>query len=402
MVELICLSIILIALGLMVAIIRGAIVIVAGIATRRRQPPADPETWPLVSLIVPCKGAEGGLAEHLAAHLEHDYPTYEVIFTVADADDPAVAVIQQVMLAHPTVPAKVVVAPRVPTCVEKTSNQIAALAAVDPRTVVLAFADSDGQPLNRGWLRELVRPTLDGSVSSGFRWYLPRDAVGRLHGTWDSAWCGYHIAFHTVWGGAMAVRRDVFERLNIADHWSRAVTDDLVVAREAWKAGVPVVFASGAMSVSSPHKRLWNFLLWARRQTLLVRLTTPGFYRAGLSLGLLYFLTYAVCIGLLIVPGEWFGLALPLGALAALFLATALRAWARHHLARALLPGKEDELNRSWSWVNVLFVPLADLIQFPLFLSVLWQRAIRWRGVTYLWTGNGVRREGQREWREEE
>jgi ceramide glucosyltransferase len=402
MLEIVFLVLLVVALGLMAAVACGVIVITRGIHARRRQPPADPQAWPFVSLIVPCKGAEGSLAEHLAAHLEHDYPVYEVVFTVVDADDPALAVIRRVMAAHPTVPAQVVVAPRVPTCVEKTSNQIAAFREVDPRAVVLAFADSDEQPLNRGWLRELVRPTLDGSVASGFHWYLPHDAVGRLHGTWNSVVCGCHIAFHAVWGGAMAVRRDVFDRLNIADHWSRAVTDDLVVAREAWKAGVPVVFASGAMSVSSPHKRLWSFLTWARRQSLLVRLTTPGFYRAGLGFGLLFFLTYAVCVGLLIVPGEWFGLALPLAGLGALLPAVALRAWARNHLGKALLPGREADLDRSWSWVNVLFVPLVDLLHAPLLLSNLWQRAIRWRGVTYLWTGNGVRREGQKEWREGE
>jgi cellulose synthase/poly-beta-1,6-N-acetylglucosamine synthase-like glycosyltransferase len=402
MVEIVSLAVITTSVVVMLLMVRGALVIAAGIRATRRNPPPEPASWPFVSLIIPCKGAETGLAEHLAAHLEHDYPAYQVIFTVADEADLAVAVIRELMASHPNIPTQLVIAPRLPNCVEKTSNQIAALAAVDPRAEVLAFADSDGQPLNRGWLKELVRPVLQGNVATGFRWYLPRDAVGRLHGTWDSAWCGYHIAFHTVWGGAMALRRDLFERLAIADHWSRAVTDDLVVAREAWKAGVPVAFAAGAMSISTPHRRLWNFLMWARRQTLLVRLTTPGFYRAGLGVGLLHLLAYAACITTLILPGEWLGLTLPLAGLGAILGATALRTWVRHILGKALLPGREADLDATWSAANFLFVPLADLLQFPLFISVLWQRAIRWRGVTYLWTGNGVRREGQEEWREEE
>lgn len=400
MIEYLCLGVILVSVGLMLAIVRGAVVIIGGIRRARENPPPEP-AWPFVALIVPCKGAEAGLADHLAAHLEHDYPTYEVIFTVANADDPAVAVIRQVIAAHPHVPAQVVIATRLPHCVEKTANQIAALAAVDPRAEVLAFADSDGQPLHRSWLRELVRPAVDGNVGTGFRWYLPEDAVGRLHGAWDSAWCGYHIAFHTVWGGAMAVRREIFERLRIADHWSRAATDDLVLAREAWKAGVPVVFAAGAMSVSGPHKRLGNFLQWARRQILLVRVTTPGFYRAGLLVGLVYLLGYLGCLGAFLVPGDLLGLTLPIAGLGAILTATVLRTVARYRLALALLPGREADVRRTWSAANYVLVPVADLIQFPMFLSVAWQRAIRWRGVAYLWTGDGVRREGEQVWQED-
>lgn len=401
MLEAVTLAVVGVTVVVMLLLVRGGLAIAAGIVAARRRPPDDPAAWPFVALIVPCKGAEAGLAENLARHLRHDYPAYEVLFVVADADDPAIPVIEQLRAAHPTLPIKLVVAPRLPDCVEKTSNQLAALKEIDPRCEVLAFADSDGEPLNAGWLKELVRPTLAGNVATGYRWYLPEDNVARLQGTWDSAWCGFHIAFHTVWGGAMAVRKDVFDRLNMADHWSRAPTDDVVLAREAWKAGVPVVFAPGAMCLSGPHKRLASFLTWIRRQTLLVRLPAFGLYAAGLFVASLYFLSYALCVALLIVPGPEYGLALPLAGLGGLLGASLLRAWVRYRLARALLPGREADVARTLWWPYAVFVVVADLLMFPIYASVLFARTIRWRGVTYVWTGDRVRRVTAEPWREE-
>ena len=47
---------------------------------------------PRVSLIIPCKGNEPGLEQALAAHFNHDYPNYEIVFGVDDANDASVAV----------------------------------------------------------------------------------------------------------------------------------------------------------------------------------------------------------------------------------------------------------------------------------------------------------------------
>src|SRR5262245_50663090 len=98
----------------------------------RRQEKTAPSTFqPRVSLIIPCKGAEEGLAEHLQAHFQYDYPGYELVFAVADSHDPAVAVIERAIAANPQTPAKWLTAPRVSTCVEKISNQLGALQAVN-------------------------------------------------------------------------------------------------------------------------------------------------------------------------------------------------------------------------------------------------------------------------------
>src|SRR6476619_2131519 len=52
---------------------------------------------PFATVIAPCKGMDSGLKENLAALLEQDYPAYEVIFVVDSEDDPAAAVIKDLI-----------------------------------------------------------------------------------------------------------------------------------------------------------------------------------------------------------------------------------------------------------------------------------------------------------------
>ena len=173
-------------------------------------------TMPLVSLIIPCKGDEPGLELALAAHFNHDYPRYEIVFAVDSPDDSAVPVIRNLMQRHPSRPAKLVVAPQLPDCVAKISNQFAAIEAANPATEIFAFADSDGMVRDEQWLTSLVRPLETHDVSSGFRWYFPesRGLSARFHAAWDSALCMLHANTGTVWGGAMAFRKSFMEKMD--------------------------------------------------------------------------------------------------------------------------------------------------------------------------------------------
>lgn len=54
---------------------------------------------PKAAVILPCKGAEAGLAENLRALFEQDYGDYELIFVVASEDDAALPVIRQSITA---------------------------------------------------------------------------------------------------------------------------------------------------------------------------------------------------------------------------------------------------------------------------------------------------------------
>jgi hypothetical protein len=277
-----------------------------------------------------------------------------------------------------------VVAPRLPHCVEKLSNQLAAFAAADPRSEVFACADSDGVPVNRGWLAALVGPLDRAAVTTGFRWYFPErgDRLGAVQSAWDSTWCVYHAFEGTVWGGAMAFTRKTFEQFQLAESLSRGVTDDLVVLARTRAAGGTVQFAAGAMVGSRPHQGFGNFLSWAVRQAALVKMVTPGIWVRGLAVALLMGAYYLLTVLFLVQPGERFGLYLPLGSLASLALINFWRAWLRGRVVRLLFPGWDDR-TRPLGWRYVWAIPLADLLG-PYVAVASWaMRVIRWRGVGY-------------------
>jgi ceramide glucosyltransferase len=85
-----------------------ALLLLATAATLRRlhRRPGRPAEWPAVSVLKPLKGTEPGLAENLESLYRQDYPCFEVIFAVADAADPAVAVAAEVARRHPAVPTR--------------------------------------------------------------------------------------------------------------------------------------------------------------------------------------------------------------------------------------------------------------------------------------------------------
>jgi ceramide glucosyltransferase len=55
-----------------------------------------PGVWPAVSVLKPLKGVDADLEANLETFFELDYPHYEIVFGVADADDPALVVARRV------------------------------------------------------------------------------------------------------------------------------------------------------------------------------------------------------------------------------------------------------------------------------------------------------------------
>jgi ceramide glucosyltransferase len=67
--------------------------------TRRRKGLAD--YTPAVTIFKPLKGLDEGLEENLRSFFRLDYPVYQLIFGVADADDPAIEVVRKLQGEYP-------------------------------------------------------------------------------------------------------------------------------------------------------------------------------------------------------------------------------------------------------------------------------------------------------------
>jgi cellulose synthase/poly-beta-1,6-N-acetylglucosamine synthase-like glycosyltransferase len=347
----------------------------------RRPPGVQHRHWPRVALIIPCKGLDPNLRENLRRHFHHDYPDYRIVFSVADAADPACKLIEELIHTETNHPAALVIAPRLPDCVEKASNQVEALRSLGPDVEVMVCADSDGLPRDGGWMRALVAGLDKCSLVSGFRWYIPASGsfTGYLQSAFDSAWCLLHALGKTTWGGAMAFRRDTCERLGFEDHLARAITDDLALQACTHRAGEHTGFAPGGMVISEPAARFGDFFRWAVRQSQLVRLVTPWLWLMGFAAANVYAAFFLASVALLGVPERRTLAAGALGVAALLYLGRGLLTY---QVARALLPERAGRTSRL-RWVYYWAIPLADLLAPVVAHTSLFSHTIRWRGVRY-------------------
>jgi cellulose synthase/poly-beta-1,6-N-acetylglucosamine synthase-like glycosyltransferase len=334
-----------------------------------------PQDLPPATVIVPVKGYDEGLRENLEALAALDYPDYELIVAAYSAGDIPPGVLParvKVVLAHGTDPVGA----------EKVQNLMAAVRAARKRTRVLAFADSDGR-VGRGWLRALVAPLGEPGVgaSTGYRWFLPDppDFWSLLRGVWDAVAAGTlgpgDCRF--AWGGAMAIRKEVFFEARVPDFWQGALSDDYALSRAVHAAGLSIAYAPGALTPCREHTTGGRFFGWIRRQMAITRIYAPRLWWPALIAHIFYCGGMAASVAASIRGNrlaEW--------ALIAQLSPGMLKGLNRATLAKAVLPEYEAWFKRH-AWVHAIWVPLGTWVWLVALLSSAFARSIQWRGRRY-------------------
>lgn len=336
---------------------------------------ASDHSMPPVTLIVPVKGEDEGLRENLAALASLDYPDYELIVAARQAAD----------IPHNVLPSHVRVvlshAAESETS-EKVQNLLAAVRVARKRSEVFAFADSDGRPTKR-WLQALVAPLSEPGVGAvtGYRWFLPEpaDFPSLLRAVWDSVAAGMLGPGDNpfVWGGAMAIRKEVFFRARVPDCWDGEINDDYALAEAVHGLPCSLAFAPGALTPAREHTSFVRFFSWSRRQMAMTRLYSPRLWWPGL-VSHIFYCTAMTASALFAARGY-------LPAIGALVLQLAPGMWkgrCRARLARRALPEHESWFRRC-GWAHWLLVPFATWAWLLAFASSALLRRIEWRGRLY-------------------
>lgn len=330
---------------------------------------------PPVTVIVPVKGEDEGLATNLASLAALDYSDYELLVAARCAEDvPAGAVppLARVVLADAGNPANG----------EKVNNLLAAVAAARSESEVFAFADSDGR-VRADWLRALVAALEEPGTgaATGYRWYAPSRGGfwNLLRSVWNAVIAGGFGPGNErfAWGGAMAIRRDTFYDCGVPAYWKGAVSDDYRLSEAVHKAGLRIAYAPAAAVAATDHTTAVEFLGWTRRQMMITRFYAPRLWWLGLVAHVLY------CGGMTASAA----LALHGSTAAALALALQLGAgmWkGRNRLAaaRAALPDHAACFRR-YGWVHIWWTPLATWVWLYSLLASAWGDTIVWRGRRY-------------------
>ena len=355
----------------------------------RRELKKPPSVFkPFATVIAPCRDLDEGLADNLRSLLAQDYPGYEVIFVVDNLTDPAVSIINNVRDGS-AVPSRLVTARTAIDSSQKVENLREAVLHCSADSRVFVFADSDVRPA-ANWLKNLVEPLAHDSVgaATGYRWFIAKNPSfgSELRSAWNASIAtalGPGIGSNFCWGGSTAIRRDVFERLDIREKWLGTLSDDFTVTRAVKAAGLAIVFVPRALTASVADCSFFEMLEFTTRQMKITRVYSP-------HLWLISFLGSGVFVGVLVTaflivvlnPVNGFPVVAAVLTIGLVTTFSVGKSWLRLTAVKLALPEYRAELDRQFWTQNTLWL-LTPVVFFYNCLAALVSRRITWRGIKY-------------------
>lgn len=338
---------------------------------RRRAPaPLNPSIRgdrPPITVLKPVCGLEPQLYENLRSFCEQDYPEFQVLFGVRDANDAAIPVIERLIREFPACGGELVVDSRVIGSNYKVSNLANMMGKA--KHDILAIADADCR-VGRSYLTEIAAAFADPGVGAVTCLYRGTPAGDNI-----PAWLG--AMFINEWflpsvlvalisepleycfGSTMAVRREVLGAIGGIEALACYLADDHMLGRLVAARGYKVALAQHIVeiTISEPSFKalVRHELRWART----MRTVRPIGYA-------LSFVTDALPLAILVGLVTGFRT----GGLILIGMALLLRLL-MHFVARATLGG--GGIGRPW------LVPVRDVMTFAIRAASFIGRGVEWR-----------------------
>ena len=231
---------------------------------------------PPVSILKPLKGTDPDIYESFRSHCLQDYPEYEIVFGVSEADDPAVASVQQLQREFPERAIRLVVCSQKLGANVKVSNLEQMLAAA--RYQHLLVNDSDIR-VERDYLRRVIAPLMDehiGMVTCLYRGVPAATFGSRLEALGISTdFCPGVLVARQLEGGVrfglgstLAFRRADLERIGGFRSFVDFLADDYELGRRIAGLGLRVELSDVVVETHLPAYDVAGFLAhqlrWAR------------------------------------------------------------------------------------------------------------------------------------------
>ena len=364
---------------LLLALVTGSLVycvLTVAAATRYRAVrPPQARTLPPISILKPLAGLDEGLEGHLGTFFEQSYPSFEILFAVRTAEDPAVAVVERLQARYPAIPSRLLVTGEPPYPNAKVYSLDRMLEAA--RHDLLVMSDSDVH-VTPDMLPAIAAEFGDARLGlatcpyravPGRSFWSTLEAVGL-----NTEFIGGVLVARMLdgmkfaLGPTIAARRETLGRIGGFDAVKDYLAEDFVMGKLAAERGYGVILSSyviehhiGAQPFTAnlKHRLRWN------RST---RRSRPWGYIGQLFTNPLP-LALILCA---VRPGWW-----PVLAAAALLRVAAGWAAARHVLC--------DPLTLRLWWL----VPLQDVASFLVWIAGFFGNTILWRGRKYYVLADG-------------
>ena len=335
--------------------------------TSHLPPPANA---PAVTIVRPVCGVDNFEHETLASSFGLDYPDYRVIYCAARAGDPAVAVVRELIAAHPEQAAELLIGDDRAGPNPKLNNTIKGFDAATTDWIVMA--DSNVL-MPRDYIQRLLARWGD---NSGVVVSVP---IGARPGNfWAELECAFLSTFQARWeyvadtfgfgfaqGKNMLFRRDILETGGGIRALGREVAEDAATTKMVRAQDRSAHLMDSPFEQPLGRRRamqVWGRQLrWAR----LRRITFPGMFLPEILTG-----SFLPLIAGLYFAASW---GLNLSLIAVLLLAV----WV----------GAEAMMARCAGWHFSWRMPLAILVR-DLLLPVMWIDA--WLNDEIVWRGSTV------------
>lgn len=342
----------------------------------RELPPSKSSFVPPISILKPVRGVDQEAYENFASYCRLDYSEYEIVFAVADVDDPAVPIIEQLQKDFPGRSIRLIKGvARVGT--NSKVNSLCRLVQ-EAKYDLVVMSDSDVR-VEADYLKVTAAPFADsqvGAVTAFYRCITKSGAAASLSALGmclDSA------------PGALVARR-LEKKMQFAYGWTMATTkqrlaevggweamanhhsDDFELGNRISRCGYRVELMRKPVWMVFPQETIRQFLRHELRWSIGLKNVRPTAY-SGLLLT--HGLPWALLAASVAAAAGWKGIAAA-HLLAYLVLRIGL-AWATG------VWGLGDYGIRKKLWL----VPVRDAISFLIWMGGFFSDKILWRGLVY-------------------
>ena len=355
---------------ILIALVAGAAIysllsILAAIRflSTRRPTPAALEP---ISILKPLAGLDSGLESNLRTCFEQDYPSFEILFAVRDADDPSIEVVEKLRAEYPNVPTQLIITgePPYPNAKVFSLDRMLAAAAND----LVVMSDSDIR-VDRHLLRTVAAEFRDpqlGVATCPYRAVAGRSFWSRIEATGMNTdfLAGVLVArllegMQFAIGPTIAARRRTLASIGGFDRLKDYLAEDFVMGKFAAEAGHGVILSSAVVEHHIGSADVFNNAEHRLRWTRSTRRSRPWGY-----VGQLFTMPLPLVIALVALDASYWPVALA---------AMAVRFVAAYVVSARVLKIK----------INWLLLPVEDLAEFCFWVGGFFGKTIVWRGRRY-------------------
>ena len=156
------------AVGPLVYYILSLYCVIEYFSALRKIPPPDHSFAPPVSILKAVRGVDHDAYENFASYCRLDYPEYELLFAMADRNDPVIPVIEKLQRDFPE--RRIAFVTDVPRIGENNKVNTLCRLVMEATHDLIVMSDSDVR-VGRNYLREVAAPFRDAAVGAVTSFY---------------------------------------------------------------------------------------------------------------------------------------------------------------------------------------------------------------------------------------